>query len=69
MTSDDDNRLAELESRSAFQQETIESLSDMVSKQWKEIDRLKKVMKTLDDQMYELEQNTGQAPTQKPPHY
>lgn len=69
MTTPEDNRLADLESRSAFQQETIENLSDMVSQQWKEIDRLKKLMKTLDDQMYELEQSTGQTPAQKPPHY
>ena len=64
-----EDRIADLEARFAFQSEAMESLSDMVSEQWKEIDRLKKQLKTLDDQMYDLEQNAGPAPVQKPPHY
>lgn len=69
-TDDQDERLINLESRFAFQQDAIESLSDTVTKQWAEIEGLKKRLKVLDDQLYELE--VGNKPGTKeapPPHY
>lgn len=71
--SDTDNqneRLINLESRFAFQQEAIESLSDVVAKQWDEIEMLKKRIKALDDQLYELEvDNKPGSKETPPPHY
>ncbi len=65
-----ETRLTELESRFAFQQEANDSLSDMVSKQWREIDRLTKLVKRLDGQLFDLEQNIGgPAGDKPPPHY
>lgn len=63
-------RLAELESKFSFQAETIEALNDTVTKQWTEIDRLKRKIGDLDGQVYTLESNAdGASPDQKPPHY
>ena len=63
-------RLAELESKFSFQAETIEALSDTVTNQWKEIDKLKRKIGDLDGQVYNLESNAdGTSPDQKPPHY
>mgnify|MGYP000288929988 CR=1 FL=1 len=66
-----DERLRLLEEKVAFQDETIETLNQTVTDQWKLIDRLKKRLKDMDDQIYELENNAGMnAPAnQKPPHY
>ncbi len=63
-------RVEELETRVTFQQETIDSLNQIVTDQWKLIDKADKKISSLDDQLYELEQAGGSAPVhQKPPHY
>jgi len=54
-------RVEELETRVTFQQETIDSLNQIVTDQWKLIDKADKKISSLDDQLYELEQ--------EPPHY
>lgn len=66
-----DDRLCALEEKVAFQEETIETLNQTVTDQWKLIDRLQKRLKDMDDQIYELENNASMnAPAnQKPPHY
>jgi SlyX protein len=64
------SRVAELESKFSFQTETLETLNDTVTKQWKEIDSLKRKIGDLDGQVYNLESNAdGTSPDQKPPHY
>ena len=65
-----EQRVTELEEKFVFQAETIDSLNDIVTRQWTEIDRLTRRLKDLDDQMYALENETGGAPAhQRPPHY
>ncbi len=62
--------LNDLESRLTFQDETIEALNEMVTKQWAIIDRLEQKLKTLDNQMYDMEhQQTGPKSDPPPPHY
>jgi SlyX protein len=64
-------RLDELEVKFAFQQETIEALNSTVTDQWTEIDRLKKAMARLQDQVIDLEdtQGSNDPGNIKPPHY
>lgn len=64
-------RLDELEVKFAFQQETIESLNGTVTKQWAEIDRLKKLFGQMQDQIMDMEDGQGPADPGniKPPHY
>ena len=63
-------RLAELEIENAYQRETIDSLSDSLNAQWKEIDRLSA---TLEQVLNHLRQSADQsaAPGEDPPppHY
>lgn len=64
-------RMDDLEIKFAFQQETIESLNAIVTKQWSEIDKLKKLLVRMQGQLADLED--AQGPTDpgniKPPHY
>nr|WP_281500851.1 SlyX family protein [Kordiimonas marina] len=62
-------RLDDLEVRFAFQEEAIESLSDIASRQWKEIDRLQKALGLLGDRVAELEEGEDGVPVDRPPHY
>lgn len=64
------SRLDELESKVMFQQDTIDSLNEIITEQWKFIDRLKLQITKLDDQLYELEMaSSGASANPKPPHY
>lgn len=64
-------RMDDLEIKFAFQQETIESLNAIVTQQWSEIDKLKKLLVRMQGQLADLED--AQGPTDpgniKPPHY
>ncbi len=63
-------RLQDLESKFMFQQETVDSLNEMVTDQWSIIDKLKGKLKDMDDQLYAIENHQGSTPTnQPPPHY
>ncbi|WND03448.1 SlyX family protein [Temperatibacter marinus] len=66
-----EDRVIELETQMAFQQETIDHLNDMVTRQWDLIENQKKMIKQLDDQLYALEQQSsgGAIQHQVPPHY
>ncbi len=67
---DIEKRLDELESQYAFQQETLEALNEMVTKQWELIDALNKKIKDLDNQVFEIQESGGgDTANQKPPHY
>ena len=64
------SRVDELETKTMFQQESIDNLNDVITSQWKLIDHLKSQISKLDDQLYELEMSSsGGAANQKPPHY
>lgn len=64
------NRVAELEIANAYQRETIDGLSDALSAQWKEIDRLSTLLEQI---LNHMRQNQGQnsVPGEEPPppHY
>ena len=66
-------RLEELESRSAFQDDLIESLNAVVTRQDREITELRRRVQALEDKLAELAEAAslpGGAPGHEvPPHY
>ena len=64
-------RLAELETRVAFQEQTIQELNDVVTRQQAEIDRLSQGYETLKRQLLELAPSlvVDRAEESPPPHY
>jgi len=65
------DRLAELETRIAFQEQAIQELSDVVARQQAEIDRLSRANETLRLQLLELAPSlvAGRDEETPPPHY
>ncbi len=65
-----DQRLIDLETRIAFQEDSIQALSDEIYRQQKELDRLQQLCNLMLQQLQDA--NTG-GPTgpvdEKPPHY
>jgi len=62
-------RIDVLEARLAYQDETIETLNQTITAQWKQIDALMRQMAALNER---LEDAAGQAPgpaNERPPHY
>ena len=66
MNEKDDKRLNELETKCAFQEDTIERLSEELRKQQQEIIILKEELKFLKDNS---ENNFIDNKNEKPPHY
>ncbi len=66
MNEKDDKRLNELETKYAFQEDTIERLSEELRKQQQEIIILKEELKFLKDNS---ENNLIDNKNEKPPHY
>ena len=66
MNEKDDKRLNELETKYAFQEDTIERLSEELRKQQQEIIILKEELKFLKDNS---EKNFIDNKSEKPPHY
>lgn len=64
-----EERLAELESRLAWQEDTLEQLNAVISRQWDTLDQLLRRMEALEDRLAELEADEGGAPITPPPHY
>lgn len=66
----DHERLTTLEERLAHQDRTIEEMSGVIADQWREIERLKRQMQLIDDQIASVEQmaRSGRAEP-PPPHY
>ncbi|HEY8594606.1 MAG TPA: SlyX family protein [Devosiaceae bacterium] len=73
MTTDSEliDRIRVLEERSTFQERAIEDLGSTITDQWKEIERLKRALALLTDQLREVEDSLDQAgiPDRPPPHY
>jgi SlyX protein len=65
------DRLAELETRVAFQEQTIQELNDVVTRQQAEIIRLSQGHETLKRQLLELAPSlvVDRAEEKPPPHY
>ena len=67
-----EERLVEIETKIAFQEQTIEDLNDVLYKQQQEIERLGSICDTLVKRVKELSEFTPgiDAPAnEKPPHY
>jgi SlyX protein len=67
-----EDRLIEIETKLAFQEQTIKDLNDVIYEQQKEIDRLSSIYDTLMKQGQEFSQSISgnDAPAnEKPPHY
>jgi SlyX protein len=62
-------RIDHLETRIAFQDQTIEDVSKMLTAQWQEIDKLKRELAKLGDQLKEAQAALPTAPEPPPPHY
>ena len=66
-----EQRLTALESHIAHQDGTIEDLSEMVNKQWTEIEALRREIEQLRGRLLRMEgdMETGRPGDQPPPHY
>jgi SlyX protein len=53
--------------RLAHQEKTIADLNEVVTAQWKKIERLERQLQRLDEEVQALD--TGDVPVTKPPHY
>ncbi|WP_207062496.1 SlyX family protein [Motiliproteus sp. SC1-56] len=66
-----EERLIELETRTAFQEDTVQSLSDTVARQQRELDDLREMVRIINKQLKSLSeghpQSVGEEPP--PPHY
>ncbi|AEV37144.1 SlyX [Pseudovibrio sp. FO-BEG1] len=70
MTKSLEERIDDLEVHIAHQNETIETLNDVVSNQAQVIDRLVSAMGQMKDHLLDIQELVEQAPAnQKPPHY
>ncbi|OMH30228.1 SlyX family protein [Motiliproteus sp. MSK22-1] len=66
-----EERIIELETRQAFQDDTIEDLSNTIAKQQRQIDDLTQMVKIINKQMKTLPQDMSadSADEPPPPHY
>jgi SlyX protein len=69
----DINKLGEridlLETRLAFQDQTIETLNKMITEQWLKIDALTRQLASLNERLQEAETRAPGAANEPPPHY
>ena len=70
MTQDKANeRIDHLEMTIAEQQQVIDDLSEMITKQWNAHDALKRQVSKMTDELRDLEENQPAPANQKAPHY
>ena len=62
-------RIDTLEARLMYQDETIESLNQTITAQWKQIDALTRQIALLGERLQEAEANAPGAANERPPHY
>jgi uncharacterized coiled-coil protein SlyX len=62
-------RIDALEMRLTFQDETIETLNQTITAQWKQIDALTRQLAELKDRLQDAESNTPGPVNERPPHY
>jgi SlyX protein len=71
MSEDTDSRIEALETTLAFQEQTIEELSQALAEQYRQIETLRRELKHLGAQLCDVESHpalaTGREPP--PPHY
>ncbi|WP_416377766.1 SlyX family protein [Bradyrhizobium cosmicum] len=62
-------RVDALEMRIAYQDDTIETLNQTITAQWKQIDVLTRKIAELGERLQEAEANAPGAANERPPHY
>ena len=62
-------RIETLETRLAYQDDTIETLNQTITAQWKQIDLLTRKIAELGERLREAEANAPGAANERPPHY
>ncbi|CAN7464524.1 SlyX family protein [Bradyrhizobium sp. LjRoot220] len=62
-------RIDALEMRLTFQDETIETLNQTITAQWKQIDALTRQLAELKERLQHAESNPGGPGNERPPHY
>lgn len=64
-----DERMAELEIRQAFQDDALQTLSDVIADQQKQIDALRRELERVQARQEEQTQQYQEVPNDPPPHY
>ena len=62
-------RIDTLETRLAYQDDTIETLNQTITAQWKQIDALTRQLAELKDRLQDAESNAPGPVNERPPHY
>lgn len=62
-------RIDALETRLAFQDDTIETLNQTITDQWKQIDALTRQMAAMNERLHEAEAQAPAPGNERPPHY
>jgi SlyX protein len=62
-------RIDVLETRLAFQDETIETLNQTITAQWQQIDALTRQIAALGERLQEAEAEAPGPVNERPPHY
>ena len=62
-------RIDALETRLAFQDETIETLNQTITAQWQQIDALARQLASLSERLREAEAQAPATTDEPPPHY
>ena len=62
-------RIDRLEARLSYQDETIESLNQTITAQWKQIDTLTRQVVQLNERLQEAETTAPGPAHERPPHY
>ena len=62
-------RIDALESRLAFQDDTVETLNKTVTEQWAKIDKLTHQLVALAERLQEAESQASRPSNEAPPHY
>ncbi|WP_439405669.1 SlyX family protein [Bradyrhizobium sp. DASA03076] len=62
-------RIDALEMRLAYQDDTIETLNQTITAQWKQIDALTRKVAELGERLQDAETNAAGPSNERPPHY
>ena len=63
------DRIDALEARIAYQDDTIETLNQAITDQWKQIDALTRQIAALNDRLQQAEARSPGPANERPPHY
>ena len=63
------DRIDTLETRLAYQDETVEQLNQTITAQWKQIDALSRKIAQLNERLQDAEVRAPGPANERPPHY